>query len=220
MNEETQIQIIELMDGGATLESSPELKGLVEASEEATKFYESLLVSDSMLEGFFGGEKAKELDKKIDAFIDEQLEKPSNISSINFKPFIGFAVAASLAVIALTFVNSPAEILEPVAPVQIAYEEPTPVVIEEVIEEPQPMFVAGTDMDTLWSTATQIANELGVDRYQVMYALYEANKDFFVNNNINAPRADRNYFVDLAIIESVDPIFASREVKNHIFCSC
>ena len=220
MNEETQIQIIELMDDGATLESSAELKGLVETSEEATKFYESLLVSESMLEGFFGGEKAKELDKKIDAFIDEQLEKPSNVSSINFKPFIGFAVAASLAVIAFTFVNSPAEILEPVAPVQIAYEEPTLVVIEEIIEEPEPMFVAGSDMDTLWSTATQIANELGVDRYQVMYALYEANKDFFVNNNINAPRADRNYFVDLAIIESVDPIFASREVKNHIFCSC
>jgi hypothetical protein len=220
MNEETQIQIIDLMDDGATLESSPELKGLVEASEEATKFYESLLVSESMLEGFFGGEKAKELDKKIDAFIDEQLEKPSNTSSINFKPFIGFAVAASLAVIAFTFVNSPAEILEPVAPVQIAYEEPTPVVVEEIIEEPEPMFVAGSDMETLWSTASQIANELGVDRYQVMYALYEANKDFFVNNNINAPRADRNYFVDLAIIESVDPIFASREVKNHIFCSC
>ena len=220
MNEETQIQIIELMDDGATLENSPELKVLVEASEEANKFYESLLVSESMLEGFFGGEKATELDKKKDAFIDEQLEKPSNVSSINFKPFIGFAVAASLAVIAFTFVNSPAEILEPVAPVQIAYEEPTPVVVEEIIEEPEPMFVAGSDMDTLWSTATQIANELGVDRYQVMYALYEANKDFFVNNNINAPRADRNYFVDLAIIESVDPIFASREVKNHIFCSC
>ena len=220
MNEETQIQIIELMDDGATLESSAELKGLVEASEEATKFYESLLVSESMLEGFFGGEKAKELDKKIDAFIDEQLEKPSNVSSINFKPFIGFAVAASLAVIAFTFVNSPAEILEPVAPLQIAYEEPTPVVVEEIIEEPEPMFVAGSDMDTLWSTASQIANELGVDRYQVMYALYEANKDFFVDNNINAPRADRNYFVDLAIIKSIDPIFASREVKNHIFCSC
>jgi hypothetical protein len=220
MNEETQIQIIELMDNGATLESSPELKGLVEASEEATNFYESLLVSEFMLEGFFGGDKAKELDAEIDTFIDVQFEKPSNTSSINFKPLIGFAVAASLAVIAFTFVNSPAEILEQVAPVQIVYEEPAPVVEEEIIEEPEPMFVAGSDMETLWSTASQIANELGVDRYQVMYALYEANKDFFVNNNINAPRADRNYFVDLAIIESVDPIFASREVKNHIFCSC
>ena len=219
MNEETQIQIIELMDDGATLESSPELKELVEASEEATKFYESLLVTESMLEGFFGGDKAKEIDNKIDAFIDEQLEKPSNVSSINFKPLIGFALAASVAVIAFTIANSPSEMIEPVAPVQIAYEESAPI-IEEVIEEPEPMFVSGSEMETLWSTASQIANDLGVDRYQVMYALYEANKEFFVNNDINAPRADRDYFVDLAIIETVDVVYASREVKRHIFCRC
>ena len=219
MNEEIQIQIIELMDDGATLESSPELKGLVEASEEATKFYESLLVSESMLKGFFGGEKIKELNAKAEAFIDEQFEKPSNVSSINFKPFIGFAVAASVAVIAFTIVNSPSEMIEPVTPVQIAYEEPAPI-IEEVIEEPEPMFVSGSEMETLWSTASQIANDLGVDRYQVMYAIYEANKEFFVNNDINAPRADRDYFVDLAIIETVEVVYASREVKRHIFCRC
>ena len=219
MNEETQIQIIELMDDGATLESSSELKELVQASEEATKFYESLLVSESMLEGFFGGEKAKELNAKAEAFVNEQLDKPSNVSSINFKPFIGFAVAASLAVIAFTFVNNPAEIVQPLTPTQMVYEEPEPI-IEEIIEEPQPMFVAGSEMDTLWSTSIQIANELGVDKYQVMYALYEANKEFFVDNNINAPRADREYFVDLSIIESVDIKFASNEVKRHIYCNC
>ena len=109
--------------------------------------------------------------------------------------------------------------IEPVAPVQIAYEEPAPI-IEEVIEEPEPMFVSGSEMETLWSTASQIANDLGVDRYQVMYALYEANKDFFVNNDINAPRADRDYFVDLSIIETVDVSFAANEVKRHIFCHC
>ena len=219
MNEETQIQIIELMDDGATLESSSELKELVQASEEATKFYESLLVSESMLQGFFGGEKAKELNAKAEGFINEQLDKPSNVSSINFKPFIGFAVAASLAVIAFTFVNSPAEIVQPLAPTQMVYEEPIPIV-EEIIEEPIPMFVSGYEMETLWSTSIQIANELGVDKYQVMYALYEANKEFFVDNNINAPRADREYFVDLSIIESVDIKFASNEVKRHIYCNC
>ena len=219
MNEEIQIQIIELMDDGATLESSSELKELVQASEEATKFYESLLVSESMLEGFFGGEKAKELNTKAEAFINDQLDKPSNVSSINFKPFVGFAVAASLAVIAFTFVNSPAEIVQPLAPTQMVYEEPMPI-IEEIIEEPMPMFVSGYEMETLWSTSIQIANELGVDKYQVMYALYEANKEFFVDNNINAPRADREYFVDLSIIESVDIKFASNEVKRHIYCNC
>ena len=219
MNEEIQIQIIELMDDGATLESSSELKELVQASEEATKFYESLLVSESMLEGFFGGEKAKELNTKAEAFIEEQFDKPSNVSLINFKPFVGFAVAASLAVITFTFVNSPAEIVQPLAPTQMVYEEPAPI-IEEIIEEPMPMFVSGYEMETLWSTSIQIANELGVDKYQVMYALYEANKEFFVDNNINAPRADREYFVDLSIIESVDIKFASNEVKRHIYCNC
>jgi len=219
MNEEIQIQIIELMDDGATLESSPELKALVDTSKEAREFYESLLVSESMLEGFFGGDKAKELNAKAEAFINEQLEKPSNVTSINFKPFIGFAVAASLAVIAFTIVNSPSEIVEPVEVVEVVYEEPV-AVIEEIIEEPEPIFVSGSEMETLWSTASQIANDLGVDKYQVMYAIYEANKDFFVNNDINAPRADRDYFVDLSIIETVDVSFAASEVKRHIFCHC
>jgi len=219
MNEEIQIQIIELMDAGVTPESSPELKALVDASKEAREFYESLLVSESMLEGFFGGDKVKELNAKAEAFINEQLEKPSNVTSINFKPFIGFAVAASLAVIAFTIVNSPSEIVEPVEVVEVVYEEPV-AVIEEIIEEPEPIFVSGSEMETLWSTASQIANDLGVDKYQVMYAIYEANKDFFVNNDINAPRADRDYFVDLSIIETVDVSFAASEVKRHIFCHC
>ena len=218
MNEEIQIQIIEFMDAGATIESSPELKALVDASKEAREFYESLLVSESMLEGFFGGDKAKELNAKAEAFINEQLEKPSNVTSINFKPFMGFAVAASLAVIAL-IVNSPSETVEPVEVAEAVVEEPA-VVIEEIIEEPEPIFVSGSEMETLWSTASQIANDLGVDKYQVMYAIYEANKDFFVNNDINAPRADRDYFVDLSIIETVDVSFAASEVKRHIFCHC
>jgi len=219
MKEEIQIQIIELMDDGATLESSPELKALVNASKEAREFYESLLVSESMLEGFFGSNKAKELNAKADAFINEQFEKPSNVTSINFKPFIGFAVAASLAVIAFTIVNSPSEIIEPVEVTEVVNEEPV-AVIKEIIEEPEPIFVSGSEMETLWSTASQIANDLGVDKYQVMYAIYEANKDFFVNNDINAPRADRDYFVDLSIIQTVDVSFAASEVKRHIFCHC
>ena len=221
MNEETQLQIIELIDDGATLESSPELNQLVEASEEATKFYESLIVSESMLEGFFGGKKAKDLNNRIESFIDEQLEKPSKISSINFRPVMGFAVAASLAFVAITFLNSPSQLAQLAEPIQIAYEEPVTVpVVELIIEEPEPQFVSGSEMETLWSTSVRIANNLGVDKYKVMYALHEANKDFFVDSNINAPRADRDYFIDLSIIESVDVTFASNEVKRHIFCNC
>ena len=220
MNEEIQIQIIELMDDGATIDSSPKLKALVNASKEATEFYESLLVSESMLEGFFGGDKAKELNAKAESFINKQFEKSSsNVTAINFRPLVGFAIAASLAVIAFTIVNSPSELIEPVEVAEVIYEEPV-LVVEEIIEEPEPIFVSGSEMETLWSSASQIAQDLGVDKYQVMYAIYEANKDFFVNNDINTPRADKNYFVDISIIETVDVSFAASEVKRHIFCHC
>ena len=221
MNEENQIQIIELMDDGATLESSPELKAIVEASAEATEFYESLLVSESMLEGFFGGDKSKELSNKIDSFLDEQFEEST--PSSNFKPLIGFAMAASLAVIAFTFFNYPNELVEETAIPQIASIEEiveSEPLVELVAEEPEPIYISGSEIETLWSTAIDLAESLGVDKYQVMYALYEGNIDFFVNANINAPRADKDYFLDMALVETVDAVFASEEVKRHIYCNC
>ena len=221
MNEETQIQIIELMDDGATLESSPELKALVEASPEATEFYESLLVSEYMLEGFFGGDKSEELSNKIDSFVDEQFKESA--PSSNYKPLIGFAVAASLAVIAFTFFNSPAEFVEETTIPQVASVaeviKPEPIV-EVMPEEPEPIYISGSEIETLWSTAIALAESLGVDKYQVMYALYEGNIDFFVNANINAPRADKDYFLDMSLVETVDAVFASDEVKRHIYCNC
>ena len=222
MNEEIQIQIIELMDDGATLESSPELKALVEASDEATKFYESILVSESMLEGFFGGEKAKEIDSKIDALVEEQLAKPKAAQRFNFKPVVGFAVAASLAVIALTFIDIPSNTIvnsssDAEENLYVATEYPTELI---VVEESEPLVISGAEIDTLWSKATEIADELGVDRYEIMYVMYEGNKDSFVDNNINQYRQDADYFVDLSLIENLETQFIINEVKRHIYCRC
>ena len=111
MNEEMQIKIIELMDDGATLENSSELIEIVNSSEEAKSFYESILVSESAIKGFFGGDKANELSNKIDAYVDEQLTETSKILSINFKPILGFAIAASMAALAFTFFNSASQII-------------------------------------------------------------------------------------------------------------
>ena len=217
MNEKIQIQIIELMDDGATLESSSELKALIEASDEATKFYESILVSESMLKGFFSGDKAKKLNTRAEAFIDEQLDKPSNVSSIKFKPFVGFAVAASLAVIAFTFINSPTEIVKPLAPIQIVYQEPQ-VVIDE---QQKPLYISGEDMvNGLWGPSSELAKQIGRDRYEIMYVIYEANKENFIDNNINQPMQDENFIVDLSLVENLNTGFVIDEVKRHIFCSC
>ena len=214
MNEEIQIKIIELMDDGATLENSSELRELVNSSEEAKSFYESILVSESAIKGFFGGDKAKELSNKIDAYVDEQLNETSKVSSINFKPIVGFAIAASMAAIAFIFFKSPSQLSESI---EVVYEEPQ---IFEV-EEAEPLFISGEDMvNGLWGPSSELAKEIGRDRYEIMYALYEANKDNFIDNNINQPKQDEVFFVDLSLIENLDKGFVIDEVKRHIFCSC
>ena len=173
MNEEIQIKIIELMDKGATLESSLELSELVNSSYEAKSFYESILVSESAIEGFFGGEKNKELSNKINAYVDEQF----NEASINFKPLIGFAIAASMAAIAFTFFNSPSQLVE----LELAsYEEPNVSKVEDV----EPIYITGNELiDGLWGPASKLANEIGLNRYQIMYAIYQGNKENFINND-------------------------------------
>ena len=82
------------------------------------------------------------------------------------------------------------------------------------------MTISGSEMDTLWSTATEMAKELGVDRYEIMYVVYEGNKDFFVDSDINQPREDKDYFVDLSLIEDLETQFIINEVKRHIYCRC
>jgi hypothetical protein len=214
MNEKMQIKIIDLIDDGATLDNSPELKGLVDSFEEAKSFYESLLVSESAIQGFFGGDRAKQLSNKIDAYVDEQLNKTSKVSSINFKPIVGFAIAASMAAIAFTFFNSPYQISEST---EVIYEEPQIVMIEEA----EPIFISGEDMvNGLWGPSSELAKQIGRDRYEIMYVIYEANKENFIDNNINQPMQDENFIVDLSLVENLNTGFVIDEVKRHIFCSC
>ena len=214
MNEEMQIKIIDLMDDGATLDNSPELKELVDSSEEAQNFYESLLVSESAIKDFFGGKKSKELSNEINTYVDEQFNKSSKVSSINFKPIIGFGIAASIAAIAFTFINSSSQLSESI---EYIYEEPQVAILEKT----EPIFISGEDMvNGLWGPSSELAKQIGLDRYEIMYAVYEANKDNFVDNNINQPKKNENFFVDLSLIENLDKNFVVDEVKRHIFCSC
>ena len=162
---------------------------------------------------FFGGEKANDFSNKIDTYVDEQFNI-SNVSPINFKPIVGFAIAAGMAAITFTFFNPYYQISESK---DITYEEPQIAAVEEA----EPIFISGEDMvNGLWGPSSDLARELGRDRYEIMYAVYEANKDNFINNNINQPKQDETFFVDLSLVESLDPNFVIDEVKRHIFCSC
>jgi len=210
MNEALENKIIELIDQGKTPENSLELKNILESSSEAQNLYENLLMNDTNLKNLFADEYIK--------FNNKEVVNTKRPQSYYLKPFIGFALAASLAFIAITFVNSPEQIIDSVEEEsdQLVYAD-----FEEVPGiDPQPIYISGSEMGTLWSTASRMAKELGVDRYEIMYVVYEGNKDSFIDNNINMPRTDRDYFVDLSLVENLETSFVVTEVKRHIFCSC
>ena len=210
MNEAIENKIIELIDQGKTPENSLELKNILESSSEAKNLYENLLMNDANLKNLFADEYVK--------FNNKEVVTSKRAQSYYLKPFIGFALAASLAFIAITFVNSPEQIIDSVEEEsnQLVYAD-----FEEVPGvDPQPIYISGSEMGTLWSTASRMAKELGVDRYEIMYVVYEGNKDSFIDNNINMPRTDRDYFVDLSLVENLETSFVVTKVKRHIFCSC
>ena len=217
MNESIENKIIELIDQGKTPENSLELKNILESSSEAKTLYKNLLMNDANLKNLFADEYVK-FNNKIDSVNNKEVVTSKRAQSYYLKPFIGFALAACLAFIAITFVNSPEQIIDSVEEEsnQLVYAD-----FEEVPGvDPQPIYISGSEMGTLWSTASRMAKELGVDRYEIMYVVYEGNKDSFIDNNINMPRTDRDYFVDLSLVENLETSFVVTEVKRHIFCSC
>ena len=219
MNNEIELKIIELIDDGATPQNSSELKNIIKSSQEAEILYKNILASDKLLKGFFGTSEAKELDNVIDISASKKVNIPLKKTLVGSKSIIGFAIAASLAVVSITFFNSAEDISELADLPLLAYEDSKPL-MDEVITEPEPILISGSDITTLWSLATSLSKNLGFDRYKVMYALYQGNKESFLNNDINSPRSDRDYILDMSIVKDVDVLFATNEVKRHIFCSC
>ena len=218
MNEKIKMRILHLLDLGARYEESSELKEIIDQHSKAKEFYENLIKSEENLTSFYGSIDDEKTDKRFDQIIEEGLN-PKKRRASWLKPAAGFAAAAGFLIFGFNILYTPLESIESTPPIQVAEVEKE-IFIEEEINIPEEIFVNGTEITTLWSTAINLANELGVDKYQVMYALYEGNKDSFINNDINSPRADRNYFVDMSIIENVDIGFASDEVKRHIYCRC
>ena len=113
MNEAIENKIIELIDQGKTPENSLELKNILESSSEAKTLYENLLKNDANLKNLFADEYVK-FNNKIDSVNNKEVVTSKRAQSYYLKPFIGFALAASIAFIAITFVNSPEQIIDSV----------------------------------------------------------------------------------------------------------
>ena len=219
MKDTIKLDLIELVESGKTYEESPEVQLIVDASDEALKFYNDYLVSKDQLAGFFDKDKLGASQDKMSAFLDKQLnETPAN-QDFSYKGFAAMAVAASALLIGINLYTP--EALEPVSEetIEVVQLEPQIEIVEEIIVE-EPIMVNTSDTGTIWSAGTKLAEEYDLSLYNVMYALYEANPEAFTDGNIHAMKADNVLILDESMMNSVSTDFAYSEVRRHIYCRC
>ena len=219
MKDTIKLDLIELLESGKTYEESPEVQLIVDASDEALKFYNDYLVSKDQLAGFFDKDKLEASQDKMSAFLDKQLNETSANQDFSYKGFAAMAVAASALLIGINLYTP--EALEPVTEetLEVAQLEPQIEIVEEIIVE-EPIMVNTSDTGTIWSAGTKLAEEYDLSLYNVMYALYEANPDAFTDGNIHAMKADNVLILDESMMNSVSTDFAYSEVRRHIYCRC
>jgi hypothetical protein len=114
-------------------------------------------------------------------FIDQELGLKETKQAFNTQRYLPFAIAAGFMLFAFNFFMpmGQEDAFAPAIEETFALVEPE-IVEPEVIEEANAVyFVELQEDETLWNKSGELAADLDVDRYQVMYALYEANKDSF-----------------------------------------
>ena len=217
-----KLNIVELIDNGHTLESSKELQALIGESAELQKFHADLLISEIKLEDFMNQEGVADVQASLKDLIDQELGLKETKKTFNTQRYVPFAIAAGFMLFAFNFFMpmGQEDAFAPAIEETFALVEPE-MVEPEVIEEPNAVyFVELQENETLWNKSGELAADLDVDRYQVMYALYETNKDSFDNNNINKIQYGQELILPEEMIFAMSPGEANDVVNRHIYCGC
>ena len=93
MNQRLKLQLAGYVDDGMDYSNSSEVRDLVDASDVAKEFYDSLLFANQRLDNFFKSKDMHNTNKKLHAFIDETLE-PKNTLWTRWVPASGLMMAA------------------------------------------------------------------------------------------------------------------------------
>ena len=219
MKDTIKLDLIELLESGKTYEESPEVQLIVDASDEALKFYNDYLVSKDQLADFFNKDKLAASQDKMSVFLDKQFNETQTSQDFSYKVFAAMAVAASALLIGINLYTPEALETVTVETIEVVQLEPQIEIVEEIIVE-EPIMVNTSDTGTIWSAGTKLAEEYDLSLYNVMYALYEANPDAFTDGNIHAMKADNVLILDESMMNSVSADFAYSEVRRHIYCRC
>ena len=206
MNENLKFQLSGYMDDGMNYSNSAKVRSIVDSSDAAKEFYETLLFANKRLESFFQSKEMHKTNKKLHKFIDETLE-PRDTFWTRWVPVSGFMMAAVAGLITFgPFISSVSD--APVIPdVQINISP----------KLPMPQTIKSYEVNTVWSMASAMTEEMDATIYQVMYGMFAANTDAFIGADMSSIRADMDLVKpDKAIVQMTDPITAQKMVESFL----
>ena len=206
MNQRLKLQLAGYVDDGMDYSNSVEVRSIVDASDVAREFYERLLFANKRLESFFQSKEMLKTNKKLHQFIDDTLE-PKDTLWTRWVPASGLMMAA----VAMLITFGP--FMTPVtqAPAMSNIQVNIPASI------PQPQTIKNYEVNTVWSLASSMTDEMDATIYQVMYGVFAANTNAFIGGDLTSIRADKDFVKpDKALVKMIDPATAQQMVESYL----
>ncbi len=206
MNQRLKLQLAGYVDDGMDYSNSAEVRSIVDASDVAREFYERLLFANKRLESFFQSKEMHKTNKKLHKFIDDTLE-PKDTFWTRWVPASGLMMAAVAMLI--TFGPFMAPVTEVPAMTNIQVNIPASI--------PQPQTIKNYQVNTAWSLASSMTDEMDATIYQVMYGVFAANTNAFIGGDLTSIRADKDFVKpDKALVKMIDPATAQQMVESYL----
>ncbi len=206
MNQRLKLQLAGYMDDGMDYSNSAEVRSIVDASDVAREFYERLLFANKRLESFFQSKEMHKANKKLHNFIDDTLE-PKDTFWTRWVPASGFMMAAVAMLI--TFGPFMTPVTETPALSNIQVNIPASI--------PQPQTIKSYEVNTVWSLASSMTDEMDATIYQVMYGVFAVNTNAFIGGDLTSIRADKDFIKpDKALVKMIDPATAQQMVESYL----
>jgi len=206
MNQRLKLELAGYVDDGMDYSNSDEVRSIVDASDVAREFYERLLFANKRLEGFFQSKEIHKTNKKLHKFIDDTLE-PKDTFWTRWVPASGLMMAAVAMLI--TFGPFMAPVTEAPAMSNIQVNIPASI--------PQPQTIKSYEVNTVWSLASSMTDEMDATIYQVMYGIFAANTNAFIGGDLTSIRADKDFVKpDKALVKMIDPATAQQMVESYL----
>ena len=206
MNQRLKLQLAGYVDDGMDYSNSAEVRSIVDASDVAREFYERLLFANKRLESFFQSKEMHKTNKKLHKFIDDTLE-PKDTFWTRWVPASGLMMAAVAMLISFGPFMTP--VTEAPAMSNIQVNIPASI--------PQPQTIKNYEVNTVWSLASSMTDEMDATIYQVMYGVFAANTNAFIGGDLTSIRADKDFVKpDKALVQMIDPATAQQMVESYL----